>query len=55
MLLLQVCAAESLSHCDQGSQFLISHLLKGTQQTSFEEHLRDKGKYQHEFDTQKNL
>lgn len=31
--------ANSLSHCDQGCQFLISHLLKSTQQTSLEEHL----------------
>ena len=40
----QVCTAQSLSHCDQGNQFLISHLLKGTKQTSFEEHLKEKNK-----------
>ena len=38
----QVCTAQSLSHCDQGYQFLISHLLKGTKETSFEEHLKNK-------------
>ena len=32
--------AESLNHSDQSCQLLISHLLKSTQQTSFEEHLR---------------
>ena len=35
----KVTSTEGLSHCHQLSQFLISHLLKGTQQTSFEEHL----------------
>lgn len=40
----QVCTAQSLSHCDQGNQFLISHLLKGTKQTSFKEHLKEKNK-----------
>ena len=32
-------SASGLSHCDQLSQFFISHLLQSTQQTSFEEHL----------------
>ncbi len=31
--------AGSLSHGDQRCQLLISHLLKGTQQTGLEEHL----------------
>ena len=35
----EVSSCESLSHCDQSEQLLISHLLQGTQQTSFEEHL----------------
>lgn len=32
-------SAQGLSHGHQRSQFLISHLLQSTQQTSFEEHL----------------
>lgn len=35
----EITTAESLSHCDQSCQLVISHLLKGTQQTSLEEHL----------------
>ena len=34
-----ITSAESLNHSDQSSQLLISHLLKSTQKTSFEEHL----------------
>lgn len=33
--------ADSLSHGDQRCQLFISHLLKGTQETSLEEHLND--------------
>lgn len=33
--------ADSLSHGDQSCQLFISHLLKGTQETSLEEHLND--------------
>ena len=36
----EVSTAESLSHGDQRCQLFISHLLKGTQQTSLEEHLK---------------
>ena len=32
-------SAESLSHCDQLHQFLISHLLQSSQQSSLEEYL----------------
>ncbi len=32
-------SAESLSHCDQLNQLLVSHLLKSTQQSSLEENL----------------
>ena len=35
----EVTTDKSLSHGDQLSKRLISHLLKDTQQTSFEEHL----------------
>ena len=35
----EVTSCESLSHADQSKELFISHLLKDTQQTSFEEHL----------------
>ena len=34
-----ITSACSLNHSDKSSQLLISHLLKSTQKTSFEEHL----------------
>ena len=35
----EVTSCESLSHADQSKQLFISHLLKDSQETSFEEHL----------------
>lgn len=37
----EISTAESLSHGDQSCQFFISHLLKCTQKTSLEKHLRN--------------